>query len=64
MLDKIYFFFAGLFGSVSVTGLRHRSVCPRCRRRLVNTYKRAGKWRCHRCWVAAGAKTEEVKRYA
>ena len=58
MLDKIHLFFAGLFGSVSVMAKQHRAICPRCRRRLVNVYKRAGKWRCHRCWRNAGVREE------
>lgn len=32
------------------TKIRHRQTCPKCKRKLVNIYKRGWKWRCHRCW--------------
>lgn len=30
--------------------VRHRQTCPRCGLGLVNTYRRADKWMCKRCW--------------
>lgn len=64
MLDRIHILFARFLGLESVTAMRRRERCPRCHMRLKNVYKRAGKWRCHRCWMAAGAKMEGVKKYA
>lgn len=30
--------------------VRHQQTCPVCGRKLVNTYRRQGQWKCRRCW--------------
>ena len=29
---------------------RHQQTCPVCGRKLVNTYRKDGVWKCRRCW--------------
>ena len=33
--------------------VRHQQTCPVCGRKLVNTYRRDGVWKCKKCWDAA-----------
>lgn len=30
--------------------IKRRATCPKCKRRLVNLYKRGLRWRCRQCW--------------
>lgn len=35
--------------------VRHQQTCPECGRKLVNTYRRDGIWKCKKCWEKEGA---------
>lgn len=36
----------------SAKPVRHQQTCPVCGRKLVNTYRKDGVWKCRRCWEA------------
>ncbi len=38
--------------------VRHKQTCTVCGRKLVNTYRRDGVWKCKKCWDREGGATE------
>lgn len=34
--------------------VRHQQICPVCGRKMVNTYRKNGIWKCKQCWDKDG----------